>query len=367
MPKSKVYFTDLHTTLQENLLEKLERLVRKAGMETIDFSNKFVAIKIHFGEPGNLAYLRPNFSKVIVDMVRRQGGKPFMTDCNTLYVGRRKNAVDHLETAYEHGYSPFSTGAHVIIGDGLKGNDDIEVPVHGDYIENAKIGRVIMDADILISITHFKMHEATGSGGVLKNLGMGCGSKSGKMEMHCNGKPDVDRNVCIGCGLCQKNCAHQAIAVKNKKAAINANRCVGCGRCIGVCPSNAINPTYNEAFDVLNRKIVEYAEAVIKDRPCFHLSFIIDVSHYCDCHGENDIPVVPDVGILASFDPVALEQACIDLINRQPIARGSYLEKLERTGDYFNDVYPHTNWKVTIEHAVKRKLGNPDYELIDIH
>ena len=208
---STVYFTDFRASERANLLQKLERLVLKAGIESIDFQSKFVAIKIHFGEPGNLSYLRPNYAKVIVDLVRRLGGRPFLTDCNTLYVGRRKNALDHLEAAYENGFSPFSTGCHVLIADGLKGTDDVLVPIDGTYVREAKIGRAIMDADIFISLTHFKGHENTGFGGALKNIGMGCGSRAGKMEMHSSGKPVVRTKRCTGCGACVRVCAHDAI------------------------------------------------------------------------------------------------------------------------------------------------------------
>ena len=203
MAVSNVYYTNMRTTLTENLLQKLERLVKKAGMMDIDFNNKYTAIKIHFGEPGNLAYLRANYSKVLVDLIRSQGGKVFLTDCNTLYVGRRKNALDHLDAAYENGYNPFTTGCHIMIADGLKGTDEALVPIDGEYVKEAKIGRAIMDADIIISLTHFKGHEATGFGGALKNLGMGSGSRAGKMEMHNAGKPFVHTDKCVGCGACQ--------------------------------------------------------------------------------------------------------------------------------------------------------------------
>ena len=203
---SKVYFTDMRALPGTNLQKKLEKLMRRAGMDTIDFQDKFAAIKIHFGEPGNLSYLRPNFAKTVADMVKSLGGKPFLTDCNTLYVGRRKNALDHLEAAYENGFSPFSTGCHVIIADGLKGTDEVEVPVEGgEYVKSAKIGRAIMDADVYIALSHFKGHESTGFGGAIKNTGMGCGSRAGKMEMHCAGKPTVNKEACKSCHMCEKN------------------------------------------------------------------------------------------------------------------------------------------------------------------
>lgn len=217
MEKSKVYFADFRTTLTENLQQKLLRLMKNAGMGEIDFDKKFTAIKIHFGEPGNLAFLRPNWAKTVADFVKERGGKPFLTDCNTLYVGGRKNALDHIDSAYLNGFTPFSTGCHVIIADGLKGTDEALVPVEGgEYVKQAKIGQAVMDADVFISLTHFKGHEATGFGGCLKNIGMGCGSRAGKMEQHNAGKPHVRQSGCIGCGMCQRICAHDAITITDK-------------------------------------------------------------------------------------------------------------------------------------------------------
>ena len=368
MEKSKVYYTNFHTTFRENLPQKLKRLITKAGMmEQIDFHNKYTAVKIHFGELGNLSYLRPNYAKVVIDLIKDQGGRPFLTDCNTLYVGSRKNALDHLDTAYENGFSPFSTGCHVIIADGLKGTDESLVPINGEYIKEAKIGRAIMDADIFISLSHFKGHESTGFGGALKNIGMGCGSRAGKMEMHNSGKPHVAEELCIGCHACEKNCAHSAISFEEKKASIDHEYCVGCGRCIGVCPVDAVETNFDESNDILNYKIAEYTQAVLKDRPHFHISLVMDVSPYCDCHSENDIPIIPDVGMFASFDPVALDMACADAVNRQPVMAGSILEKHgSHHHDHFKDTHPTTNWQSSIEYAVKIGLGSDEYEIITI-
>lgn len=375
MEKSKVYFTSFQTSFTENLLQKLERLVKTAGIEKIDFKDHYAAVKIHFGEYGNLAFLRPNYAKVIGDIVKAQGGKPFLTDCNTLYVGSRKNAVDHLETAFMNGFNPYATGCQVIIADGLKGTDEVLVPVDGEYVREAKIGRALMDADILISLTHFKGHEATGFGGTIKNIGMGGGSRAGKMEMHSAGKPFVRPKRCVGCRMCTRVCAHSAIQVEEGKADINHDKCVGCGRCIGVCPKDAVVPGTSESNDILNCKMAEYALAVCKDRPCFHISLICDVSPNCDCHSENDRPIIPNVGMLASFDPVALDVACADLCNQQPVLPNSRLAENmaehehvhhDAQHDYFYYNHPDTNWRSCIEHAVKLGLGTDQYDLIEI-
>ena len=230
---SKVYFADLRADVHENLQQKLTRLMKTAGMGDIDFQDKFVAIKLHFGEPGNLAFLRPNWARTVADFVKERGGKPFLTDCNTLYVGGRKNALDHMDSAMLNGFNPMTTGCQIIIADGLKGSDEVEVPVAGgEYVKSAKIGRAVMDADVFISLTHFKGHETAGFGGCLKNIGMGCGSRAGKMEQHNAGEPHVAEKYCIGCGQCRRICAHGAPIIESGKAHIDHDKCVGCGRCI---------------------------------------------------------------------------------------------------------------------------------------
>lgn len=369
MPTSKVYFTDLRTQIGVSQLDKLEKLIRAAGIGDIDFDHKMTAIKIHFGEPGNLTYLRPNYAKRVADVIKSLGGLPFLTDCNTLYPGRRKNALEHIESAYENGFTPYSTGCQVIIADGLKGSDDIEVPVQGgEYVKTAKIGRAIMDADIFISLSHFKGHEMTGFGGTIKNIGMGCGSRRGKMEQHAAGKPNVSAKRCVGCRQCAKQCAQDAISYgEDRKASIDHSKCVGCGRCIGRCPVDAVEAASDEANDILNCKIAEYTWAVVKDRPCFHISLVVDVSPNCDCHSENDLPIVPDVGMFASFDPIALDQACADAVNAQPTLPGSLLEEQGHAHhDHFTDTHPDTNWESCLEHGVKLGLGTREYELITI-
>ena len=367
---SKVYFADLRADVHENLQQKLTRLMKTAGMGDIDFQDKFVAIKLHFGEPGNLAFLRPNWARTVADFVKERGGKPFLTDCNTLYVGGRKNALDHMDSAMLNGFNPMTTGCQIIIGDGLKGSDEVEVPVvGGEYVKNAKIGRAVMDADVFISLTHFKGHEEAGFGGCLKNIGMGCGSRAGKMEQHNAGKPHVAQKHCIGCGQCRKICAHGAPIIENGKAHIDHDRCVGCGRCIAVCPKDAVRIDWDETTTNLNCKIAEYTKAVVDGRPCFHISLVIDVSPNCDCHAENDMAIVPNVGMFASFDPVALDMACVDAVNAQTPLRGSAADDEHAKAhvhDHFQRLHPDTNWRSCLEHGEKIGIGTRDYELIKI-
>ena len=367
---SKVYFADLRADVHENLQQKLTRLMKTAGMGDIDFQDKFVAIKLHFGEPGNLAFLRPNWARTVADFVKERGGKPFLTDCNTLYVGGRKNALDHMDSAMLNGFNPMTTGCQIIIADGLKGSDEVEVPVvGGEYVKNAKIGRAVMDADVFISLTHFKGHEEAGFGGCLKNIGMGCGSRAGKMEQHNAGKPHVAEKHCIGCAQCRKICAHGAPIIENGKAHIDHDKCVGCGRCIAVCPKDAVRIDWDESTTNLNCKIAEYTKAVVDGRPCFHISLVIDVSPNCDCRSENDMAIVPNVGMFASFDPVALDMACVDAVNAQTPLRGSAADDEHAKAhvhDHFQRLHPDTNWRSCLEHGEKIGIGTREYELIKI-
>jgi uncharacterized Fe-S center protein len=375
METSKVYFTDMRCRVGDSLLSKLDRLIVKAGIEQIDFKQKYVAIKIHFGEPGNMAFLRPNFAKVVADRIKALGGMPFLTDCNTLYVGRRNQGLNHLDAANENGYWPMSTGCQNVIADGIRGTDDIDVPVIGGvHCQTAHIGRAIMDADIVISLSHFKGHESTGFGGALKNIGMGSGSRAGKMAMHNDGKPSVNAEKCVGCKICARFCAHGAISfTADKKASIDHNKCVGCGRCIGACSKNAITTKWDSSNTNLNCKIAEYTKAVLEGRPNFHITVVNQVSPYCDCHGESDAAIVPDVGIFAGFDPVALDHACIDAVNAAPAVSTSILSEREQThkdshghADHLTDVHPTTDWRSQISHAEKIGLGSGNYELITI-
>lgn len=376
MEKAKVYFTDFHTiAFGDGLPTKLKKMIRKAGIEKLDMENKFVAIKMHFGELGNISYLRPNYAKAVVDVVKELGGNPFLTDCNTLYPGSRKNALEHLYCAWENGFTPMTVGCPIMIGDGLKGTDDVNVPVNGgEYIKEAKIGRAIMDADIFISLTHFKGHELTGFGGTIKNIGMGCGSRAGKKDQHYNGKPNIDPQLCRGCRRCQPECANKGLVFDEatKKMSVDTQNCVGCGRCIGACNFDAILFENDAAVSELNCRMAEYTKAVVDGRPNFHISLVVDVSPNCDCHGENDVAILPNIGMFASFDPLALDQACADAcLKATPIPGSQLAHNMESPDfinhhDHFKNSTPESEWRVCLEHAEKIGLGTREYELTEV-
>ena len=309
MEKSTVYFTDFRCPVGTSQLDKLKKLCVAAGIKDIDMDGKFVAIKMHFGELGNLAFLRPNYAKAVADLCKEQGGMPFLTDCNTLYPGSRKNALEHLECANLNGFNSISTGCQILIGDGLRGTDEVEVPVvNGEYCKTALIGHAIMDADIFISLTHFKGHEATGFGGALKNMSIGVASAHGKAHIHGAGDPaklwTADHDSFL-----------ESMAEADQSVMAHMGR---------------ENILY---ISVANRLSVD-----------------------CDCDAHPHEPEMADIGIFASTDPVALDKACVDAVYASPDpGKAALIERMESR----NGIH-------TADTAFAMGLGNLDYEIVSL-
>jgi len=364
-----VFFADMRAGHRENLFTKLERLLDAAGIEAIVAKGDLTAIKIHFGERGGHAYIRPTFLRRVVDRAKTLGGRPFLTDSSTLYPGERKNAVSALTCGIENGFAYAVVGAPLIMCDGLRGHSARRVEISGEIFGTVDIGLEILEADTLIVVSHFKCHELTGFGGALKNLGMGCSSRQGKMEQHSNVAPKVADDFCTACGACLKACAHDAISLIEGKARIDAERCTGCGRCISVCATKAVQIQWNEAPSLVMKKMAEYAKGALYEKggKALFVNFVTQISPACDCYGYSDAPIVPDQGILVSTDPVALDQACADLVNKAEGLSGSALKSgRESGGDKFRGVYPQIDWEVTLEHAEKIGLGSRTYNLIPL-
>jgi len=364
---STVYFADMRAGHKENLFDKIANLLECCELSTVISEGDLTAVKLHFGEKGNHTFVRPVFIRRVVEEIRKAGGKPFLTDSSTLYPGERKEAVSALQCAIENGFAYAVVNAPLIMCDGIKGQNAAVVKVAGEILASVSIGTEIVEADALVTVSHFKCHELTGFGGALKNIGMGCSSRAGKMQQHSTVAPKVAEKFCNGCAICLKACAHNAIAIIEGKAGVDPAACVGCSRCITACHQKAINIQWNESSSLVMKKMAEYAAGALagKAGKTVFLNFITQVSPACDCYGHADAPIVNDIGICASTDPVALDQACADLVNgaagnqNTALARGH-----EPGGDKFRGVYPEIDWEVQLEHAQKMGIGSREYVLV---
>ncbi|NQT29228.1 MAG: DUF362 domain-containing protein [Candidatus Saganbacteria bacterium] len=347
---SKVYIT--------KDLDKVDKLFDAAGIGSVIEKDDFVALKIHFGERGNKAFVKPNRAKPVVKKVKALGGRPFWTDANTLYKGSRSDTLAHLQTAFDHGYTYGKTGAHVLIADGLEGKAFKKIKVDYKYFKELFVAPLIMETESLISIAHFKGHEVTGFGGAIKNISMGLASRAGKQQMHADVKPVVLKNKCTSCGRCLEWCPKNTIVWdKDKKAEIHLDKCIGCAECIVTCRFDAIEMSWAGASNSVQEKMAEYAAGVASKfrGKAAYINFICDVSENCDCYNFNSEPIVPDIGILASFDPVAIDQACVDLVNKT--------EGRIKGKDKLKTVWPSVDWSTQLKHAEEIGLGTIKYEL----
>ena len=366
---STVYFTDLRTRPRRNLLDKISELLSRTKMDRKIRKNDLVAIKLHFGEPGNCAYVRPVFLRTIVDRVRLIGARPFLTDTNTLYSGPRSNGVTHIDTAVRNGFDYAVVGCPIVIADGIRSSSGAIVAIPGEILDEVHIAREILEADGLIVVSHFKGHELSGFGGALKNMGMGCATREGKLLQHSTVRPRISVEKCEGCSLCLDYCPSNAISLREKKAFIEGHRCIGCGECSVVCPTGAVEIEWNEDPERFQKKMVEHALGVLKGKEgkVIFLNFLMQISPTCDCYPHNDMPIVRDIGILASTDPVAIDSASCDLVNGEESMPGSAIkEALGKGEDKFRAVFPRIDWKVQLDHAQRLGMGERAYTMVKI-
>ena len=363
---SKVFFMDLKADFKGSLPDKLGRLIGKAGLSDSVKKRDLVAVKLHFGEKGNTAFIKPLFVRKVVKEIKKIGGKPFLTDTNTLYSGTRSDAQSHINTAIENGFACCVTMAPIIIADGLRGRSEIAEIINEKNFKEVFIGQEIQRADAIVSLSHFKGHMLSGFGGTIKNIGMGCASRRGKLAQHSTLCPAIKKKKCIGCGECQSHCSQNAISLKDEKAKIDTNLCIGCGECIVICANGAIEVKWNQSIPVFMENMVEYTKGVLKDKigKLLFVNFLTDISPECDCLPYNDRPIVRDIGITASMDPVAIDQASVDLVNKEAALLDSCLKTNTAPGeDKIKGVYPKIDWTLQLDYAQKLGLGNREYEL----
>lgn len=335
---AKVYFFDLRKKYKKSVMKMFDNLIDKADGLKILKKNSLCAIKLHVGEQGNLNYVSPSYIKRLVYLINKMGARAFLTDTTTLYSGNRHRADLHIELAKEHGFdfAPF------IVADGLYGDEYVEK-------NGSKIASLFSHIDTIFCISHFKGHLVCGFGGTLKNLGMGCAAKGGKLEMHSQSKPYIDMKKCTLCLQCFNYCLYKAI-IKNKKILkIDQNICTGCCGCMSICPENSIKFSWDAASSDIQKGIAKYAAEVIKNKKVFYINFVINISPNCDCFYSNEPMIAPDIGILASFDPVSLDQACYDMI-KEPIDK----------------LHPEIDPREQIVYAEKFNAGQKGYEIKNI-
>jgi hypothetical protein len=366
---SKVYYADMKTEDKDNnLINKLSNLFYKAGFDDLIEEEDLFGIKLHFGEEGNTGFIRPIFIRRLVEEIKKEKGKAFLTDANTLYSGKRANSVDHLNTAIANGFGYSTVQAPLIIADGLQGKNYMEIEINQKHFDKVRIGSEIYSADGMFSVAHFKGHELTGFGGAIKNVGMGLGSRSGKQMMHASVSPEVVEEECIGCGKCSEWCSADAFVIE-EVSKLDSEKCVGCGECMVTCPTDAITIQFEDAPGMVQERMTEYALGAIrgKEDKVGFINFVVDVSPLCDCCGWSDRPIVDDVGILVSKDPVAIDQASADLVNQQRGREDSALkDNFEKGSDKFKGVHSHIDWEDQLIHGEAIGLGSRDYELVKI-
>jgi uncharacterized protein len=326
--QSKVYFT-----------KDIEKV-----LVNLDFSGlgRKVAVKVHFGEKGCNTYIDPKLVRKVFEKIESLDKEPTLVECNVLYKGSRTNAKDHIATARSHGFD-----LPIEILDGEFGKDAVE-------IDGCKIGKGIEKFDSLVVLTHFKGHMMAGFGGSLKNIGMGLGSRAGKLDMHSTVKPSIDQSKCIGCGVCVKNCNAEAIFFEEGKAKIDETKCEGCAMCISVCESGAAGvPWSGGTAERLQKKIAQYSAAILKKFPdAIFINVMQNITEQCDCMGVSQKPMMADVGILFSDDIVAIDQASLDLAEKNSNGKFSAINAIDK--------------QKQIEFAKELGLGSADYELVEL-
>jgi uncharacterized Fe-S center protein len=309
---------------------------------------KNIGIKVHFGEHGNKTYLNPKYTKIVVAITKAHNANPTIIETSTLYRGARQNRSTHIKLAREHGFSKKEVGASITIIDGERGENFTVVKTNFANVKEAKIAKGLDNFNGIINLAHYKGHFVVGFGGVIKNIAMGLAAKGGKLEMHSHTKPLVKQNKCTKCEICLSVCPTDAITITERGSVINKS-CIGCASCIETCPQGAISINWNRGSTSTQKKMAEYARAILKNRLFLHFNFALKITPNCDCMNIKEKPIMNDIGVFASADPVACEMAT-----------------WERTKNNINKLYPELNPELLIDYSEKLGTGNKTYQIVEI-
>jgi uncharacterized Fe-S center protein len=331
----------------------MKRLLTAAQYEKLIAAHDFVAIKIHVGEKHNTTHIKPELVKAVVEASQERSENIFLTETATLYKGERSNAISHLLHAHRHGFGIEQTGVPFIMADGLTGGTEITVTIDGELDKSVKIAREIACTDVLVAVSHPTGHMMSGLGACIKNLGMGLASRAGKLRQHSSVHPRINQGKCTFCKKCFKWCPEDAIIESGQKAKILPEKCVGCAECFTVCRYDAIEYNWGVGSETLQKRMAEHAYGVIKDKKdrCFYINVLVNMTRDCDCMGVDQSKCIPDIGILAGRDPVAIDKATFDLISG-----ANDVNSVKKT-------FQNLNPLIQIEHAVKIGMGKMEYEL----
>jgi hypothetical protein len=354
----KVYFIKAAINEGEKAIsEKARRLFKSAEFARCFQKNDFTAVKVHVGEHGNKTYIKAPCIKGLIDELVELKTKPFLTDTSTLYIGRRHNAIDHATLASMHGFDVKGLGIPFIPPDGLFGTSETAVRIDGELNKEVLIAYDIARVQAILTVAHVTGHIGTCFAATLKTLGMGCASRKGKMRQHSGMKPSIDISKCVGCMECLRHCPESAITIENLKAHIDRDKCVGCAECLAVCRFEAVMHDWDKETKIMECNLAEHAKGALagKEGKAVFINFAMAITSDCDCMNNPDQNIVGDIGILGSTDPVAVDQAAVDLMEK---TAGKTLEKISK--------YPNLNGKWQIEHAEKIGLGSRKYELVEV-
>lgn len=356
MDTSKLFLYRFNTDEDLTIIQQnLKILFNRAGFDKIIKKHDITAVKTHFGERGVSSFVSPKYIEPVITRIKDSDAKPFLSDTNVLYKSERDNAIDHLNLAYEHGFTFENTGAPLIIADGINGINEKEIEINAPMNKVVNIAKEYLTANSIIVVTHATGHLGTGMGATIKNLGMGMSSRKGKLVQHSVSHPQIAESKCVKCGTCLKWCPADAIEMREESAFIIDERCIGCGECLAVCRPDAVKFKWDSGSILLQKQITEHALGIVKEKQgrMGYFTFMINMTKDCDCIAQPAKFILNDIGVIAGTDPVAIDQAVWDLT----LQNGKNLNQ---------HAYPNVDGEEQLRYGKQIGLGSRKYEIEEI-